>query len=82
MIIKILVLISSVHYSQGIVDVNNDPDKRFYAPTTVQVWSCLARCSIPTGGKLKRLIIMCTFNFILIVYFMTLSIVQGLCALG
>jgi hypothetical protein len=82
MVIQILALISSVSYSQGIVDVNDDQDKRFYAPTTVQVKSWFARCNIPTEGRLKRLIKMRTFYFILVVYFMTLLIAQALCILG
>ena len=61
--------------------MNNDPDKRFYAPTTLQVRSWFARCNIPPEGRLKRLITMRSFNFILVVYFMTLSIAQALCTL-
>ena len=80
--IKILVVISSVSYSQGIVNVNNDRHKRLYACTTVQVRSWLAQCKIPTEQRLKRLFKMRTFNFILVVYFMTLSITKALCTLG
>ena len=73
---------STVRYSQGIVNVNYDRYKRLYACTTVQVRSWLAQCKIATEQRLKRRSKMRNFNFILVVYFMTLSIVKALCTLG